>query len=1095
MSKLESSPQPSAAQADAHRELRLTEDRLTEDRAAADTTLTAIAVKSAKSAGTADEIRDRIATSKGPSYWRSLEELAQTPEFRDMLHREFPRHASEWDTSFDRRKFLQLASASLGLAGLTACTKQPIEKIVPYVQQPEQVVPGRPQYYATTSTLGGYAVGVLAESHLGRPTKVEGNPEHPASLGRTDAFTQATVLDLYDPDRSTAVVHVGKLRTWSACLGALRTKTTALRSLSGQGLRVLSGTVTSPTQGTLLRQLLEEMPEARWHQYDAAGRHMARRGAMAAFGEAAETHYDIKKADVIVAFDSDFLTLGPGAVRYARDFAERRKVHDPEVAKKQGMNRLYAVESTVSSTGTSADHRMAVKPTEVGHVALALAAELGVAGASKPAGFDGERAKWVAAVAEDLKAHGGSSLVVVGEEADAEVHVLAHAINEMLGNVGETVVHTEAVEVEPVDQIESLRELVEAMNAGDVDTLLILDTNAAYNGPADVGFVEALKKVSLRIHVGGHYDETAAQCHWHVPLAHELERWGDGRAYDGTLSLTQPIIEPLYGGKTVIEVLGLLLDRPLNADELLKQEWLKLWDAGVFAGSKQAREAGTFERFWRRVLHDGFVEGSAAAVKAVAVDGGAVAKASSTLSSAKAGAYELAFRVDPTVYDGCFSNNGWLQECPKPITKLTWDNALLVSPKTAEEIGYGDLIDKRNQRPNETAPLVTVTVDGRDLEVPLWVVPGLADGAMTLHLGYGRERCGKVGEGVGFNAYALRGAASPWHATAQVAKARGTYPLASTQDHHSMEGRDLVRAGRFDTYVDDPHSMEPHYHVDPNASLMTGKDFPYESYSWGMTIDLTSCTGCNACLVACQSENNIPVIGKEQVAKGREMHWIRIDRYFVGNDADNVDTVYHQPVNCMQCEQAPCEVVCPVAATVHSDEGLNDMVYNRCVGTRYCSNNCPYKVRRFNFLLYQDFETPSLQLGRNPDVTVRSRGVMEKCTYCVQRISKARIEAKREDRKIRDGEVVTACQQVCPSDAIAFGDINTDITPESMVAKIKQSPLNYSLLAELGTRPRTTYLARMRNPNPRLEPPSADAGHGAGHGGAHGGGGEHGGGH
>ena len=1014
--------------------------------------------------GTLTAIRERFKNSRGASYWRSLDELAGTAEFREMLHREFPRHASEWDASVDRRRFMQLASASLALAGLTGCTKQPIEKIVPYVQQPEHLVPGRPLFFATAQIVAGYATPLLAESHMGRPTKVEGNPEHPASLGRSDVLAQASVLDLYDPDRSQAVNHVGQIRTWGAFVNEMGPKVTALKALEGEGLRILTGTVTSPTLAALLTELLAEMPKARWHQYEAAGRDNVRRGAEAAFGEAVETSYDLAKADVVVAIDSDFLTQGPGAVRYAQDFARRRKVYDVEAAKENGMSRLYAAESDVSATGTVADHRLALKPTEVAHFAAALAARLGVAGASKPASFG--HGEWIDAVAEDLEAHRGSGLVIAGDYADAEVHTLVHAINAALGNVGSTVRYTDPVDATPAEQAATLAELIADMDAGEVETLVILDANPVYDAPADLDVAGALEKVALRVHLGLYADETAGYCHWHVPEAHYLESWNDARAYDGAVTIGQPLIDPLYSGKTAAEVVGVLLGRVLNADELIREHWQGEWPAS------QQDLNGEFDTTWRRVLHDGLVPDSALPEKDVTLDEAGVSAAASAIAGWTPGQMELSFRPDPNLFDGRYANNGWLQECPRPVTKLTWDNALLMSPKTARELNLGDLVEDADQ--SKRAPLVTLTVGQRTLELPVWVVPGHADGSLTLHLGYGRTRAGRVAEGSGFNAYTVRDSSAPWRVASEVSVSRtgGRYDLASTQDHHSMEGRQIVMGNRLDSYLEDPEhgSHKPHYHVDTSKSLMSGEEFPYDSYQWGLVFDLTTCTGCNACVMACQSENNLPVVGKEQVMLGREMHWIRLDRYYQGEDADHVTGVLHQPVICMHCEQAPCEVVCPVAATVHSDEGLNDMIYNRCVGTRYCSNNCPYKVRRFNFLLYQDFETPSLQLGRNPDVTVRSRGVMEKCSYCVQRISQARITAKKENRKITDGEVVTACQQACPSDAVIFGDL---ADKGSAVAKAASSPLDYQLLEELGTRPRTTFLARIRNPNPKLEPMDA----------------------
>jgi len=1024
---------------------------------------------------TAEPVEPQVsegANGAGPRAWRSLDELASAPNFSELLHREFPRFAAVWDDGFDRRRFLQLASASLAAAGLGACTKQPPENIVPYVKQPEEIVPGKPLFFATAAVDGGYARGILAESHMGRPTKIEGNPDHPASLGGTDVHAQASVLELYDPDRSQSLVKVADIRSWATFTGELGQNLAALEPVGGQGLYLLTGAVSSPTLLAQIAELRAKFPEMRWHTWEPAGRQRAFAGAESAFGEKVEVRYEVKAADVILALDSDFLTSGPGAVRYAKDFAARRRVHAEGQAEP---NRLYAVETTPSNTGATADHRLALGPAELGHFAAALAAELGVEGVEAPsAALEGAAADWLAAVAEDLRAHAGRSLVVVGDHAPEALHVLAHAINAHLGNLGTTAVVTDPVLAADADG--SLAELYADMVEGKIDSLITIGTNPVYDAPADYAFQQNLRvRVRFRVHVGSHRDETAEFCDWHVPLSHALESWGDARSFDGTATICQPLIQPLYESKCAAEVLAAMLgETEAEGEELVRAHWQETWG-----------DSADFELRFRRALHDGLVEDSAFAPRPAQVDPEAVVSAAAELTSAASDGFEVLLRPDPTIHDGRWANNGWLQECPKPITRLTWDNALLVSPATFEDLGLGKPFQYGDQRPE--TPMVRLTAGERSLEVAVWAVPGHAPGVGTLHLGYGRERCGRVGAGTGFNAYHLRTAENLWHLGGVTVEPTGeTYHLASTQDHFSMEGRDLARSTTVER-LESGHPFDHHLHVDPSLSLMNGEDFPYDSYAWGMTIDLSACTGCNACLVACQSENNIPTVGKEQVMAGREMHWIRIDRYFVGDDAENVSAILHQPVICQQCEQAPCEVVCPVAATVHSDEGLNDMVYNRCVGTRYCSNNCPYKVRRFNFLLYADFDTPQLQLGRNPDVTIRSRGVMEKCTYCVQRINHARIEAKREDRKIRDGEIQTACQQACPSDALVFGDVNDG---ESRVSKIKGSPLNYQLLAELGTRPRTSYVAKLRNPNPALEPHEPNGhgsdGHGAGEQEAHG---------
>ncbi len=997
--------------------------------------------------------RERLQSRGGATYWRSLEELAETPEFGELLDREFPRFASEWPDGVSRRNFLQLAAASLGLAGLTACTRQPIEKIVPYVRQAEEFLPGKPILFATSMALSGVATGLLIESHNGRPTKVEGNPEHPASLGATDAVTQASVLGLYDPDRSQAISQLGKAATWTTLNQQLTSALTAQSAFGGAGLRLLTGPVTSPTEARLIAALLESYPQARWHRWDPLARDGATKGLTEAFGAPVGMRFDLAKADVVLALESDFLTAGPGSVRYARDFADRRKVGHPEGAAAT-MNRLYVAESSPTATGTVADHRFRIRPSQLGGIVQALAAAVGVAGVAAPP-LDTASAKWVAATARDLAAHRGAALVVAGETLPAAAHTLVAAINEALGASGGTLLYSAPIEADPVDNLTSLVALLDEMKAGKVDLLLVSGVNPVYDAPADLEVAAVFQGSSaLRIHHGLHDDETAAYCQWHVPATHYLESWGDARAYDGTVSLVQPLIEPLYGGKTTGEMVGALLGRPTDdAYTLLRETW-----EGQMGGE-------TFESAFRKLLHDGMVPASALAPSQPAWVGASVSAAVQALAGEPAGGeLELALRPDPSVLDGRFANNGWLQELPKPITKLTWENAILLSPRTAEKLGV-----KGNDVAELTSP------DGRKLTGPVWLLPGQADGVATVHLGYGRTRAGKVANGIGFSAYAAQTLASRYGLPSVTLAATGdSAELATTQGHQSIDWmreeseqateRAIVRQATLSEFEQDPHFAHAGAHegIDVNASFNPG--FEYKGYSWGMVIDLNACNGCNACVVACQSENNIPVVGKEQVARGREMHWIRVDRYYQG-DVDEPSAIVSQPIVCMQCEQAPCEVVCPVAATVHSTEGLNDMVYNRCVGTRYCANNCPYKVRRFNFLLYQDWETEQFKLQRNPDVTVRSRGVMEKCTYCVQRINRARIPADRDQRQVADGEIQTACQQACPPQAISFGNIND---PAAKVVADKKNPRNYSLLEELGTRPRTTYLAMVKNPNPEL---------------------------
>lgn len=978
------------------------------------------------------------AEKTGPEYWRSLEELAGSPAFQEALHREFPKGASEWLDLVSRRGFLKVMGASLGLAGMTGCVKLPLEPIVPYVRQPENVIPGRPQHYATTVTLGGYANPVLVESHLGRPTKIEGNDLHPASQGGTDIFTQASLLGLYDPDRSQTVTSMGDVRSWQAFLGAIRGPLTAQKALQGSGIRILTTTTTSPTLADQLRGFLKLYPQAKWHVYEPVNRDNVVEGARMAFGQPVETRYDFTKADVIVSLDADFLYGGfPGNVKYIRDFASRR---NPD----GNMNRLYVIESTPSATGAKADHRLSQQGANVSWGAAMLHAQ--TVGMKEGSDIHDFRQ-----IAIDLLAHRGSSIVIAGDHQPPAVHVACHAINENLGNVGKTVFYTDPVDVNPINQTESLKELVGDMQAGKVSLLIILGGNPVYDAPADLKFADILTSgnVPLRVHHGLYQDETAELCQWHVPATHELESWGDARAYDGTVSIIQPLIAPLYNGKSAIEFIALLSGQAdATGYDLVRAYWQK------------QHSGADFEQFWRKSLHDGWVEGTTYQPKTVAVKPQSIQMPSAANSSA----IELNIRRDPTIWDGQFSNNGWLQELPKPMTKLTWDNAVLIGPKMASRLGL------------QTKDVVELEATGKKVQGAVWIQAGHPDNSVTVTLGYGRKRAGRVGSEQGFNAYELRTSANPWITSGvKITKTGATYELASTQGMQSMdtpdgEHRPLVREASLEEYKKKPDfANEEEGSPEKDVTLYPNYDYERFDYEWGMAIDLNKCVGCNNCIVACQAENNIPVVGQHQTLLGRHMHWLRVDVYYQG-DRDN-PKAFFQPVPCMHCEDAPCEVVCPVGATSHSTEGLNDMVYNRCVGTRYCQNNCPYKVRRFNFLLFQDWDTPQYKMMRNPDVSVRSRGVMEKCTYCVQRINERRIDTEtqsvREGKTIRIGdELQTACQQSCPADAIVFGNIND---PNSSVSKWKAQSRNYSLLGELNTRPRTTYLAEVKNPNPELE--------------------------
>ncbi|HEU0179852.1 MAG TPA: TAT-variant-translocated molybdopterin oxidoreductase [Blastocatellia bacterium] len=1033
-------------------------------------------------------IRARLAGAQGKEYWRSLEELAESEAFQESVKNEFPSGASEWNDAIGRRRFLRLMGASLALAGLTACTRQPTETIVPYVHPAEGITLGEPLYFATAMPMCGATEGLLVESHEGRPTKIEGNPNHPASLGATSLFAQASVLTLYNPDRARTITNIGEIRSWGAFANEIQQAMTGKSASQGAGLRILTGAVSSPTLVNQIKSLLAAFPAAKWHQYEPVNRDNAVAGARMAFGEPVNTVYRFENADVILAFDADFLTCGPANARYAREFAKRRRLLNGD----RQMNRLYVVESSMTNTGAVADHRIPLRPSEIESFARAVAAGLGVQSGVASMKWRG----WIDPLARDLQQHRGRSLVIAGDSQPPAVHALAAIMNQTLGAAGGAVMYTAPVEADAIDQTQSLSELARDMDAGQVDLLVIIGCNPVYDAPVDLQFAERMSKVKTRVHLSLFNDETSELCHWHIPESHYLETWGDARAYDGTVTIIQPLIAPLYGSKSAHELLAALANQPQQSSyDIVRAYWMgqrgakgQVTTQSAVTGARpqaqpkaqsqtqpQTRSQApspAFEQWWQEALQTGVAPDTAFKPKQVSAktnwlnQNPATSPTNPTELANPSGdqnALEIIFRPDPSIYDGRFAHNGWLQELPKPLTKLAWGNAIEISPATAERFGLSYEIPWRGGEHGQAlVDVVELQYKGRKLLAPIWITPGHADGCATVHLGYGRARGGSVGAGLGFNAYAIRTSDAPWFDEGLTIRKTGQrQPLATTQLHYTMEGRDLARSATLDEFLQRPNFAREE-NPPPDTSLYP--EWPYTGYAWGMAIDLNACVGCNACVVACQSENNIPVVGKEQVMHGREMHWLRIDRYFAGA-LDHPET-YFQPVPCMHCEKAPCELVCPVVATVHSSEGLNDQVYNRCVGTRYCSNNCPYKVRRFNFFLYQDWTTPQLKMQRNPDVTVRSRGVMEKCTYCVQRIQEAKIAAEKEERKVRDGDIKTACQQSCPAEAIVFGDIND---PQSRVAKLKQEPRNYALLAELNTRPRTTYLAAVRNPNPEIE--------------------------
>ena len=1005
------------------------------------------------------QVREELKGVKGKRFWRSIDELANTPEFQAAVEREFPGSAQEWIDPVSRRGFLKLMGASMALAGLAGCTKQPEETIYPYVKAPEDLVLGRPMYFATAHPFPTGAVPLLVKSSEFRPIKVDGNPEHAYNHGSSDPYSQGTLLDLYDPDRSQHVLYRGENRTWEDFAEAFRGKVAATKD--GTGIYFLTATITSPTLARQWKAVQTAYPKATLVQYDPAI-------AGTAVEKGIDVQYDISGADVLVSLDADFISSAayPGFHKLVRDYANRRK--EPE----NGMNRLYAVESMTTTTGMKAEHRLGLRASEIPAFTAELAKAVGVAGVNPPAyaWSDGQQ-KFLAALVKDLKASAGKSAVIPGLYQDASVAELALAINQALGNVGKTVfVSGDTVNPLPSDQIAGIKALVADMNAGKVDWLVILNGNPVYNAPADLDFPNAFNRANIVVHLGSHLDETGQISHWHIPAAHYLESWTDARAYDGTLSVVQPMIDPLYGGKSAHDVLQTLLNQPLlSAYAAVRETWMP--------AIQKSAAGGDAEMAWRKVLHDGWMQNTAfdrTKTAAGAKAGGAFHGVIPTPTPKDS--IEIVFRPDPAVYDGRWSNVGWLQELPKPITNLCWDNAAFVSGATLTRLGVAE------------EDIVELSVGTGKVQAPVVVAPGHPDNSVTVYLGYGREFAGRVGSGLGFNANLIRNTWAPFYAAGSIRHVPGRWGVAIPKSHYqdqrgkmfgqqgngdnSLEGdealgpRGIVRYATLEQFKTNPnfaHDGERYETPDRNTSLFP--NWPYnEANAWGMSIDMNSCVGCNACIVSCYAENNIPVVGKQQVRIGRDMQWLRIDAYFEGDLA--APRAHFQPMNCQQCENAPCEQVCPVGATVHSPEGLNVQIYNRCVGTRYCSNNCPYKVRRFNFLLYSDYETESLKLMRNPDVTVRSRGVMEKCTYCVQRIQEAKIQADKENRPIRDGEIVTACQQACPASAIIFGNLNDR---ESRVAKLRAKPRAYQVIADINTRPRTTYLAEVLNFNPELE--------------------------
>jgi MoCo/4Fe-4S cofactor protein with predicted Tat translocation signal len=1021
----------------------------------------------------------KLAGMTGKHYWRTVDELADTPEFQDALQREFPQHSSEWVDSVSRRGFMKLMGASIALAGLTGCTKQPDEPIYPYVKQPEDLILGEPIYFATAHPFPMGSVPLLVKTEAYRPIKVAGNPDHPLIHGTSDPYTQGTLLGLYDPDRSQRVLYRGETRDYINFVADFTAMLEAKAASDGQGLYFLSGTVTSPTLAAQWKQATAKYPNAKWVQYEPVNRDSARRASKQAFGDYYDPQYKLDAADVVVALDADFLSglWHPGFLKLAADYAERRSLK-PGVE----MNRLYSIESTPSTTGYKSEHRLRMRASQMEAFAAALAAAVGAGGASgSNVAWTDEQTAYLNAVAKDLKANGGKCVVIPGEQATTGVHLAAIAINQALGNVGKTVVYTETVNPMPTVQIDEMRQLVADLNAGKVDWLVILDTNPVYDAPADLNFEKALGHAKTVAHLGLYVDETGQIADWHINATHYLENWSDVRVYDGTVSIVQPMISPLYNGKSAHQIIQLMLADPdMSPNAAVQLNWASA--VGGTNVDQNGDSHGPISAGWRKALHDGWIANTAFTPKTVAAKNTAVQPAAVPDTSTM----EVIFRPDPTIYDGRYSNLGWMQELPKPLSNLSWDNAALMSINTLAKLNAIE------------SDVIEIDYQGRKIKASAMAMYGHPDNSITIYLGYGRRNSGRVGTGAGFNAFPLRLSDSPLFLAGVTAKKTGeTYECASTKSHyidhrdmfarkygfeqeakeakpdttpHSLEGREaeqrgLIRFATLEEYKQNPNfaAVDPDFNAPPKTTTL----FPVWDYSkgyqWALSIDLNSCVGCNACIVSCYAENNLAVVGKHQVQVGRDMQWIRIDTYYEG-DLDK-PKAYFQPMTCQMCENAPCEQVCPVGATVHSPEGLNLMLYQRCVGTRYCSNNCPYKVRRFNWLLFSDYTTPQYKLMRNPDVSVRSRGVMEKCTYCVQRISAAKIRADKENRTVRDGEIVTACQEACPTQAITFGNINDK---NSRVSKIKAQERNYTVLADLNTRPRTSYIAGVVNPNPEL---------------------------
>ena len=1002
-----------------------------------------------------------MSKEKQNTYWRSLNELAKNKEYQQFVEREFPEGASELKEGYSRRNFLQIMGASIALAGFAACRK-PVKKIVPFTTMPEYMVPGKQVFYATSAPANGYVTGLLVETNSGRPTKIEGNPDHPSSKGATNIHHQAAILDMYDPDRSRFVRHNNERSTWDAFAAAVQSEVT-----SDKRIAIITEPTSSPTALRLRRLIERRYPNTTWVTYSAFGEENQLLGSELAFGRKLRVAPQLDRAKVIVSLDADFMGTSSDNVRNIRGYADGRRL----ASSNDDINRLYVVESNYSLTGSNADHRLRIKTGDIKPFLYALAAELSSTHSTLRAfsGYSNAYSdhEWIQTLAEELRNNTGESLVMIGADHDAESHAVVAVINQALGNAGNSVNYLEIPHAESTNQNVAFSELIGEMQGGNIDAVFILGANPVFTAPANLDVASALRNVPFSAHLSNFVDETSRLTTWHINQAHFLEYWGDGLDFTGVPSVIQPMIMPLFDGKSELEVLGLLATgNTVDASEEVKATWRPL------LGSN-------FDTRWQEILHDGFRKDSSFTAANVTVSNTFTAVIGTSLSNVRVSSsdtYELVIKPDPKLLDGRHANNGWLQELPDPMTKITWDNVALMSPNTAERLGVS------RRRFGETAVnMVDITANGATLQLPVWVVPGHADQNITVYAGYGRDEIGNVANRVGKNVYGVRTSSSPlFISDAQVSLSRDRYEIATVQDHHSMEGRPLVREASLTEYRQDPRFAADMVYVpgkkdgaEHPVTLFTAQTFPEHQPQWGMTIDLATCIGCGVCTIACQSENNIPVIGKEEVRRGREMHWMRTDRYFSGDENGDAKVV-HQPVTCMHCELAPCEQVCPVAATTHSDDGLNQMTYNRCIGTRYCANNCPFKVRRFNFFNYPKYfltggdDPEVVQMAMNPDVSIRFRGIMEKCTYCVQRISRGKIATKLETGnsiKPADGTVKTACQQACPANAITFGDLTDE---NSIVSRTKRNERNYVMLEELGIRPRTSYLAKIRNTNEKL---------------------------